>query len=214
MANKDKVLARIIQSEGGYQNNPSDTGNFCGGVNAGTKYGISATGYKGFYGVCPSPSQMQNLTLTQAKQIWEKNFWDKIDGDKVPLDSLAELYIYSIGGGNSGWLHIRQAANSVSRKPLFEESKTSLTKSDMAKVNALNGQEMFKKLSSIREQFFQSHPNTTFVSGWLKRLDDIKNQFYSFDATKAVKNNWIGITLFVILVGSYLLYKNKKNLTT
>ena len=120
MANFEKVYPNIKLGEGDYGNSPQDPGNYCGGKIAGTNHGISAILYKSVIGRCPTANEMRNLSATKAKEIWKQYFWDKLDGDNVPLDSLAELYLYSTGGGKSGWLHIRQSANRVAGKKLFE----------------------------------------------------------------------------------------------
>lgn len=213
MANFEKVYPNIAKGEGGYSNNPNDVGNYCGGKLIGTNHGIASTFYKGVKGRCPTVEEMKNLSKAEAKSLWKQYFWTKIDGDNVPLDSLAELYIYSTGGGNSGWLHIRQSANKVAGKKLFEEKAVPLSKSQMQTVNKLNGEKMYKEMSKLRQRFFENHPNQTFVKGWLSRLNSI-NQRFASEATKIVKENpktSIGLALALVGVGAYLLYKYKYN---
>lgn len=65
-------LPTILKDEGGYQNLSYDSANYCDGKLIGTKYGISAIGYKGYYGVCPTVEQMKNLTTDQAAAIFKK----------------------------------------------------------------------------------------------------------------------------------------------
>ena len=44
----------VIKEEGGYQDMPSDTGNYVDGVLVGTNYGISAPVLKSYLGRTPS----------------------------------------------------------------------------------------------------------------------------------------------------------------
>lgn len=72
---KTKVISEIIKVEGGYVNDPSDSG-------GATKYGITERvarhhGYKG---------NMKDLTYDEAFAIYELSFWKKLR-----LDEVAEL---------------------------------------------------------------------------------------------------------------------------
>lgn len=214
MANFEKVYPNIKAGEGDYSDNPNDVGNYCGGKLIGTNHGIASTFYKGVLGRCPTVQEMKNLSATEAKRLWKKGFWDKIDGDNVPSDALAELYLYSTGGGNSGWLHIRQSANKVAGKKLFDEVKSPLSFSQMQTVNKLDGTKMYKQLSAIRQKFFENHSNKDFIKGWLNRLNSINQRFASETAkvVKVAKENpksSIGVALLVVGVGAYLLYRYK-----
>jgi hypothetical protein len=146
--------------------------------------------------------------------LWKKHFWTKIDGDNVPLDALAELYVYSTGGGSSGWLHIRQSANKVAGKKLFDEVRVPLSLSQMQTVNKLDGKKMYKEMSALRQKYFENHPNKNINKGLLNRLYRINERFTSETAkvVKVAKENpktSIGIALIVVGVGAYLLYRYK-----
>jgi lysozyme family protein len=211
MANFEKVYANIADGEGGFQNMPQDVGNYCDGKLIGTNHGIASTFYKSILGRCPTVSEMKNLSKSEAKRLWKQYFWAKIDGDNVPLDSLAELYVYSTGGGSSGWLHIRQSANKVAGKKLFDEKRYPLSLAQMKEVNKLDGKKMYKEMSALRQKFFENHPNTTIKNGLLNRLYRI-NQRFASEATKIVKENpktTIGIALILVGAGAFLLYKYK-----
>jgi lysozyme family protein len=214
MANFEKVYPNIKAGEGDYSDNPNDVGNYCGGKLIGTNHGIASTFYKGIIGRCPTVQEMKNLSATEAKSLWKKHFWTKIDGDNVPLDALAELYVYSTGGGSSGWLHIRQSANKVAGKKLFDEVRVPLSLSQMQTVNKLDGKKMYKEMSALRQKYFENHPNKNINKGLLNRLYRINERFNSETAkvVKVAKENpktSIGIALIVVGVGAYLLYRYK-----
>lgn len=65
----DKIIDFVLKSEGGYVNNPNDPGGE-------TKYGISKKAYPNL--------DIKNLTLEQAKDIYRKDYWDKVKGDSLP----------------------------------------------------------------------------------------------------------------------------------
>ena len=69
-----KAFELLIGHEGGYSNNPDDPGNWTGGARGqgqlkGTKFGISAASYPQL--------DIVNLTLTEAEDIYERDYWGK-----------------------------------------------------------------------------------------------------------------------------------------
>lgn len=56
----------ILKIEGGFQNMPSDSGNYCNGQLVGTNYGMSAVAVATWWGRCPTEQEMRNLTLNDA----------------------------------------------------------------------------------------------------------------------------------------------------
>jgi lysozyme family protein len=71
----------VMGSEGGFQNDPNDKGNWTGcavgaGQNKGTKYGISACAYPQL--------DIKNITRDTAKRIYKADYWDPIQGDLLP----------------------------------------------------------------------------------------------------------------------------------
>jgi|YelNatPaOPRAMG01_1025707.scaffolds.fasta_scaffold07437_2 lysozyme family protein len=71
--NFDKAFKFIMKWEGGYTNDKDDPGGE-------TKYGISKKSYPNI--------DIKNLTLERAKEIYKKNYWDKLNCDKIsyPMD--------------------------------------------------------------------------------------------------------------------------------
>lgn len=71
--NFDQAFAKLMESEGGYSNHPSDPGSE-------TMYGITArvaiqAGYIG---------RMRDLPLATAKDIARKRYWDAVRADELP----------------------------------------------------------------------------------------------------------------------------------
>jgi len=74
--NFDKAFKFILKWEGGYSNDKDDLGGE-------TKYGISKRSYPNL--------DIKNLTIEMAKEIYKKNYWDKLGCDKLsfPMDIIA-----------------------------------------------------------------------------------------------------------------------------
>jgi len=74
MADFNKCIKIILKNEGGYVWNPDDTGGE-------TNYGISKKQYPNL--------DIKNLTKNEATEIYRKDYWDKIQGDKINDRKLA-----------------------------------------------------------------------------------------------------------------------------
>lgn len=66
--NFDIALDRLMDHEGGYVNDPNDPGGE-------TKWGVSKRSYPDL--------DIKNLSKEDAKVIFRRDFWDRINGDKV-----------------------------------------------------------------------------------------------------------------------------------
>jgi lysozyme family protein len=80
MANFNEAIEEILTSEGGYVNDLTDAGGE-------TKFGISKRSYPNV--------DIRNLTIDQAKAIYRRDFWDKIGGDQLRNQEIANLLVDS-----------------------------------------------------------------------------------------------------------------------
>lgn len=66
--NFDQAFDRLMDHEGGYVNDPQDPGGE-------TKFGVSKRSYP--------DEDIPNMTKERAKEIFKRDFWDKVHGDKL-----------------------------------------------------------------------------------------------------------------------------------
>jgi lysozyme family protein len=90
----DTFIARVINTEGGYTDDPRDPGNWTGGkVNVGeckgTKFGIAAASFPHL--------DIANLTLEQAEEIYRQEYWENPAG--VPKAALYQLLDAAVNHG-------------------------------------------------------------------------------------------------------------------
>lgn len=177
MADFIKALPRVFKFEGGFQNYPNDSANYCNNNLIGTNMGISAIAYKTAYGVCPTVEQMKSLTRSQAEQIYKKNYWDKINGDKIKNQSVAELmFQFIIGSGASQISILKDIANKVNGKNIIVSDDSVITNEEAQLINLLNQENYHSELKLWREKFLRglaaNNPDKygMFLNGWLRRL--------------------------------------------
>ncbi|MEM6378816.1 MAG: glycosyl hydrolase 108 family protein, partial [Bacteroidota bacterium] len=115
MADFQKAFNIVIGHEGGYQRHPSDTGNYNSiGQLVGTNYGISAKVYESWINRPPSQSDMENLPLQDAIQIYFSLFWSRMQGNSIHNQPIANiLFDGVVNHGNSKGIQLMQEVLNV-----------------------------------------------------------------------------------------------------
>ncbi len=154
MTLKEKIINEIIEIEGGYVNDPNDSG-------GATKYGITekvakANGYNG---------EMKDLPKELAFNIYSAKYWDSIKGDqvvKLSQEVAIEMADTAVNMGVYRAVYFLQRALNVlnDRERLYK---------DIATDGAI-GNKTIKAL--------QSYLNNRPSSGLLKALNCLQGSFY------------------------------------
>jgi lysozyme family protein len=93
--NFERAFATIINSEGGYSNDPRDPGGE-------TKYGISKHAYPHV--------DIKSLTIAQAEQIYRADYWDKCRCDEMPKSLKLPLFDSAVNQGADKAIKLLQTA--------------------------------------------------------------------------------------------------------
>ena len=91
-----RCFAVTVGEEGCYTANPDDPGNWTGGEIGmgachGTKFGISAASYPAL--------DIASLTLDDARAIYLRDYWEPIQGDKLPPAFAMLLFDAAVNSG-------------------------------------------------------------------------------------------------------------------
>lgn len=84
MASLDKYFPKYLQSEGGFVNHPNDPG-------GSTNKGITLATYRIIYGEDKTVDDLKKITESEVKNIVDLYYWQKVSGDKIKDQRLAEL---------------------------------------------------------------------------------------------------------------------------
>lgn len=82
--NFDEVFDRLIGHEGGYVNDPRDFGGE-------TNWGISKRSYPNV--------DIKNLTRDQAREIYRRDFWNRINGEKLYDGVAYQTFDFAVNSG-------------------------------------------------------------------------------------------------------------------
>ena len=92
----EQAFERLIGHEGKFTDDQKARGNWTTGIIGkgilkGTKYGISAMTYPDF--------DIKNLTLDQAKEIYKRDWWDKLNADNLDPAIVFQVWDFAINAG-------------------------------------------------------------------------------------------------------------------
>lgn len=210
MAEFKPIFDLTLNHEGGFQKFANDSANYVKGILIGTNRGISASAYYTFYNKIPTESDMRNLTKEQAYQIFKKNYWNKINGDKINNQSVAELmFQFIIGSGASQLSDLKDIANAVAGKKLIASIDRTFTDAEIDIINKLPTKIYWEALKSWRHAYFlrlvKVKPKLKqFLNGWQTRLNS-----YVFKPSEKDNNSTTGGGLFFLTLLTIAIIKRK-----
>lgn len=172
MAKATKAMPRIRKWEGGYSNHPNDTGG-C------TMRGITIGTFRRYYGKSKTCEDLKRLTDDQWLHIFKSGYWDKLQGDKIENQSIADLCVDMCWGSGP------VTAIKKIQRCLGTKDDGIVGPKTLALLNAPDRESTFNKLWKMREQWFNNivkrNPSQkVFLKGWLNRLNS-----YRYEENKA-----------------------------
>ena len=160
-SNFEASLAHVLQSEGGFVNNPADPGGM-------TNLGCTKAVWEEFVGHPVSEADMRGLTPADVAPLYKRKYWDKVSGDDLPagLDyAIFDAAINSGPGRAAKWL--QEAVGVV--------ADGAIGKGTLAAVAAFDVQELIKAYNDKRLGFLQGLPTFgTFGKGWTNRVASVQ----------------------------------------
>jgi lysozyme family protein len=173
MASFEKSQFIVGINEGGYQNTPTDLGNYFKGQLIGTNWGISAPALASYMGKTPSVSDMKSLTKATAEQILKNTYWLKNHFDRIKNQSVATLiYDGVVNHGTNGMRLLME--NALRRIGVEVEYHKVFTIQGIEILNRLNQKKLFESVKTVRIAKYKSLSKQEFLNGWLNRLDRIQ----------------------------------------
>jgi lysozyme family protein len=164
-ANYDECIEKVLEYEGGYQNDPNDSGNWTGcspgkGENRGTNRGISA---------CTYPAEdIKNMTEERAREIYRSDFWNPIQGDNLPAGVDLCTFDGSVNSGRSRGVAWLQRAVGVEDDGIVG----ALT---IEAANAADDHATIDGMCDERMHFLRGLETwPLYGTGWTNRVEDVR----------------------------------------
>lgn len=165
MADINKLIPLILKWEGGYANDPDDSGG-C------TMKGVTISTFRQFYGRTKTCADLRKITNEQWMHIFKTGYWDKMRADEIENQSIANLCV-QMCWGSGPITAIRKIQNCLG------VSVDGVVGTNTLKaLNGPNPKQIFDKLWNMRKLWLiniaQVGNNQKFLRGWLNRLNDYK----------------------------------------
>ena len=165
MADYRNIIPFIKRFEGGYVNHPNDKGG-C------TNMGVTISTFRQYYGRNKTCEDLRKLTEEQWQYIFKKGFWDRIQGDKIECQSVANMIAdYVWASGVYGIKYVQKLLG-VSADGVIG-AKTLLA------INSYpSSKELFERIRQRRLDHFdaivKNNPSQkVFLKGWKRRVNSM-----------------------------------------
>jgi len=163
MSRFDECLKRILKHEGGYSNDPLDSGGR-------TNLGVTQRVWEEFVGHSVTEADMKALTPQKVGSMYKLKYWNPSYCEVLPkgLDYVVFDFAVNAGTGRSVKT-LQQAIGCVADGVIGPKT--------MAAINDANPKDLIAKFSDARADFYQGivarkPDQARFIRGWLNRVEE------------------------------------------
>ena len=164
----DTAMKWVFVHEGGYSTDRNDPGNWTGGkvgkgTLKGTKYGISAKAYPKL--------DIKGLSQDDARALYKRDYWDKVQGDKLPagLDSVAFDGAINSGPSQSAkW--IQRSVGAPADGIIGEQTLKAVDEAARRNEEKLIGNACGQRLAFMKSLSTWKR----YGKGWKRRVDEVE----------------------------------------
>lgn len=159
MASWFNYIPTLLKHEGGFVNDPDDSG-------GATMKGVTIATFRKWYGSSKTVEDLKAMTDCQWCRIM-RSYWDGVKGDQIRNQSIAELV--------ADW-HVNAGVNAIKRiQRMFGITADGIVgKVTLSYLNSPNSEAIFYRLRSAREDYYtdivRANPKKQkYLNTWLRR---------------------------------------------
>ena len=162
MAEFNEAIEYVLENEGGHVSNPDDSG-------GATNFGITIPMLTSFRKKQVTASDIQNLSVTEAKMLYQQLFWDRLRISGLPQAIATAILDTAVNQGQA--TAIKTAQHCLGQSILPDGIMGPETLQALDKTNP----EMFiySYISFLQDRYADFCINATnqviFLKGWLRR---------------------------------------------
>lgn len=172
----NKTWDIVSRLEGGYQDIPSDLGNYnSDGKVAGTNHGITPIAVMQHSGIIADSQYMASLSRHSAAEIAQKLFWDPIHGDEFSDMGMALIFFDCFfAEGYTGLISAQRSALRVIGSGIRPDEF--LTMDEVLTINCYPMPGIIKAQITRRRLADAMLKNSRFFPSWSNRIKAIYNE--------------------------------------
>lgn len=174
MANFDSFFPTLLKHEGGFVNDPVDPG---GATNKGVTFATFKLYAPDLLGIAhPSVDDLKQLTDQQAGKIYKKQYWDKVRGDAIDSQEIANfLFDFQVNAGANATNTLQRVLNALGAKPQLVVDG-SVGPGTLAAINGADQAALYKAFKEARRKYYQDLVQrrpalNKFLNGWMNRVN-------------------------------------------
>ncbi len=168
----NKELDNILVSEGGFQNDKDDSGNYVNGILIGTNKGITPAALAEHRGVKASSitvEDIKNLTEQEARDIFKEEYFYKPKIDELPTELQASVFDMQINSGSNA-IKILQKLVGTKQDGIIGPKTLQALEDNTVSVN---------EYAEARIEYYNkvvknSPEKKKFLSGWTNRANSYR----------------------------------------
>ena len=172
MADFKQFFPTLLKFEGGYVNDPADPG---GATNKGVTMHTFKRFAESLLHIQPTLENLKNLTDDQAGVIYKHEYWDKIHGDDIAFQPLADIiFDFYVNAGSHATKLLQRELNTLGAHLTVDGA---IGPASIEAMKHVDPKVLYKRYKAGRityyEHLVQVHPALRkFLHGWLKRVNE------------------------------------------
>ena len=171
MADFDKFFPKLLAHEGGFVNDPDDPG---GATNKGITMKTFRSVSRPLLGIEPTLENLKALTDDQVKIIYKKEYWDKIRGDEISLQDLADIvFDFYVNAGSKASELLQITLNLLGSSLKIDGAIGKNTLYTLRCTDQLNVYRRYKqgRIEYYRKLVARNPRLRKFLNGWMNRVN-------------------------------------------
>lgn len=154
-------LEVILHHEGGWSSHPCDPG-------GSTNKGITLTTFVNFLGRSSTEEELRNISNAQIYAIYNRNYWDRVAGDRLPIGFDLCVFDMAVNGGPGRAVRmVQEIVGSAADGIMGPRTLAAIAEQDTLSL--------IRQYSEERRRFYKSLKTfPTFGRGWLRRVDEVE----------------------------------------
>lgn len=166
MADYKILIPYVLKFEGGYVNDPNDSG-------GPTNKGVTLNTFRSVYGRAKTINDLKRMTDDQWRHIFKSLYWDKCKADMIKDQSIANMLV------DFAWHSGVTTAVKKLQKIVGVTSDGICGVQTIGAINSRYAPETFNLLKAARMRYLQGivknkHSQARFMYGWTKRVNAIE----------------------------------------
>ena len=161
----EECLARVLKHEGGYVNDPLDSGGR-------TNLGVTQRVWEEFVGHPVTEADMRALTPEKVGKLYKQKYWNAAYCEVLPKGLDYVVFDFAVNAGTGRAVKTLQSTIGILADGVIGPRT-------MAAINDANTKDLIAKFSDARTDFYQGivarkPDQARFINGWLRRVEEAR----------------------------------------